>query len=206
MRSLASLCSCVTLFALPAVAGAQTVGEIFEQMSEKEIAGLQDIDSLLLRTETMGMSQLEYFEKTAAVNVNGETMYVLNRVPPQEIARRQSPSNALSDASPAELRAAAAALEEQGVRMEAEVQREMQQTGLPGGIGTMLMNPPPDQPWLSANPNDMMGMYATMLRASADASEAEAAVDPGAEQRDRANDMALIAARTELMGRTTIEG
>jgi len=53
--------------------------------------------------------------------------------------------------------------EQAGIQMEHGMKNEMSSTGVPGGLGTMLMNPPPDQPWLSANPRDMTSMYAMML-------------------------------------------
>ena len=66
------------------------------------------------------------------------------------------------------------------------------------------MNPPPDQPWLSANPRDTMGMYATMLRGAAAGKEFEAArnaaVAADFQQRQQ------IASVTRLAGETTIEG
>jgi hypothetical protein len=59
---------------------------------------------------------------------------------------------------------------------------EMSSTGVPAGIGTMLMNLPPDQPWLSGNPRDMTSMYAMMLRAGAQAkTEMAAEANTGAD-------------------------
>lgn len=173
-------------------------------MFEREAAGLQGIDSMLLGTETMGMTQLEYYEKTSAVDVNGQTMYILRNVPPHEIQQRQSAGNALADATPGELRRAADDIEHQSEQMEHALKREMYDAGLPGFLGDMLMNPPDDEPWLSANPGDMGTMYGTMLRAAAEGKEEQAKRD--AEALDGLRDRERIASMTQWVGETTIDG
>lgn len=204
MRIRMQCCAGLVALALPAAGHAITVEEIFDRMQATEVAGLQGVDSVLLDTETMGMSQVEYYEKTSKVDVNGRTMYILRNVPPYEMAERHTGGNALSDASPDELRRAAQDIESVGPEMERGMQEEMQKSGLPGGLGGMLMNPPPDQPWLSANPNDMTQMYGTMLRGAAVGKEEQARRDASAV--DSASERALIADRTRLVGQATIDG
>lgn len=190
--------------ALPAVTDAATVEQIFDRMAQQEAAALQDVDSLLLDTETMGMSQVEYYEKTSRIDINGREMFILRQVPPSEMAERHSAGNPMAVASPDELRRAAADIESQGPVMERGMREEMNKSGLPGGLGDMLMTAQPDQPWLSANPNDMTQMYGTMLRASADGKEEQARRDAGTV--DAAHERAQIAARTRLVGQTTVDG
>ena len=60
MRNLTMVIGCLVAFALPASAGAEIVEQVFDRMFEQEAASLRDIDSVLLGTETMGMTQLEY--------------------------------------------------------------------------------------------------------------------------------------------------
>ncbi|MFO7696097.1 MAG: hypothetical protein R6X16_02945, partial [Anaerolineae bacterium] len=190
--------------ALPATSGAASVEQIFDRMLTKEVAGLASVDTLLLRTETMGMSQLEYYEKTSKVDVNGRTMYILRQMPPHEMAQRHSGDGGLANASPDELREAAEAIESQGPKMERAMREEMQKSGMPGGIGEMMMNPPPDEPWLSSNPNDMTQMYGMMLRGAAEGKEEQARRD--AEAVDSAHERAQIADRTRLVGETVLDG
>lgn len=194
---------CLALL-LPVTSDAATVEQIFDRMAQQEVAALQGVDSVLLDTETMGMSQVEYYEKTSKIDVNGREMYILRRVPPSEMAERHSAGSAMADASPDELRRAADMIESVGPEMERGMREEMQKSGLPGGLGDMLMTPPPDQPWLSANPNDMTQMYGTMLRAAAEGKEEQARRDAGAV--DAAHERAQIVAQTRLVGQTTIDG
>jgi hypothetical protein len=198
-------------FLITGTANAQTVEEIFAGMAAAENAGLQSIDNYLLKTETMGMNTVEYFEKSSELTLdNGQKVYVMRNVPINEMAERQSPDNAMSNATPGDLRRAADVVEQQGVVMEQEFQKEMAESGV-GGIGggmlgNMLMNPPPDEPWLSANPRDMTSMYATMLRAGARAKEEQAAENPAADMQQRIGQTAELAAQTQIVGRETIDG
>jgi hypothetical protein len=189
---------------LTPVSEAATVEQIFDRMAQQEAAALQAVDSVLMDTETMGMSQIEYYEKTSKVDVNGQEMYILRQVSPAEMAQRHSAGNAMADASPEELRHAAEVIESQGPEMERGMQEEMQKSGLPAGLGDMLMTPPPDQPWLSSNPKDMTQMYGMMLRGAAEGKEEQARRD--ADAVDGAHERAQIADRTRLIGRTTIDG
>lgn len=189
---------------MPVAGNAITVEEIFDRMQATELAGLQEVESVLLNTETMGMSQVEYYEKTSRVDVNGRTMYILRNVPPSEIAERHSGGNAMSDASPEALRRAAEVIESQGPEMERGMRDEMRQSGLPAGLGEMLMTAPPDEPWLSANPNDMTQMYGMMLRGAAEGKEDQARRDASAV--DSAHERAQIANRTRLVGQTNLDG
>lgn len=204
MRHFTPLLIGLSALALPATSGAASVEQVFDRMLAKEVAGLASVDTLLLRTETMGISQLEYYEKTSKVDVNGRTMYILRQMPPHEMAQRHSGGGGLADASPDELREAAEAIESQGPKMERAMREEMQKSGLPGGIGEMMMNPPPDEPWLSSNPNDMTQMYGMMLRGAAEGKEEQARRD--AEAVDSAHERAQIADRTRLVGETVLDG
>jgi hypothetical protein len=204
MRNLTKVCGCLVALALPAAVAAQNAEQVFDKMFEQEAAGLRDIDSMLLGTETMGMTQLEYYEKTSRVDVNGETMYILRNVPPQEIEQRHSAGNPMADATPGELRSAADEIELQTRRMGSAMEQEMQDAGMPGFLGDMLMNPPDDQPWLSANPRDMGTMYGTMLRGAAQGKEEQAARDAAA--FDGMGDRAWIAGMTKWVGETIIDG
>jgi hypothetical protein len=197
-------CAALTALAIPVGANATTVQQIFDRMQQQEVAALRNVDSVLLNTETMGMSQVEYYEKTSRVDVNGREMYILRQVPPAEMAERHTGGNALSQASPDELRHAAEMIEQQGPEMERGMKEEMQKSGLPAGLGEFMMTPPPDEPWLSANPNDMTQMYGMMLRGAAEGKEEQARRD--AELVDSAHERARFADRTRLVGQTTIDG
>jgi len=180
------------------IAAAQTndVDLWFERMVAAESAGYENVDNFVRKSETMGMSTFEYYEKTSAVQLdNGQTVYIMRNVPPNEIQERQSASE-LANATPGELERAASAVEQAGIQMEQGMMSEMNANGLPGGMGPMLMNPPPDQPWLSPNPRDMTSMYATMLRGAAAAKVEQASQNPADMAEQRAQAMAAMRDKT----------
>ena len=199
----------VTLLVVaPAAVLAQTtdVDTWFERMLARKNAGYEGIQDMTRKTEMMGRSTFEYYERTSAIELdNGQTVYAMRMVPPSEIAERQSGDNAMSNATPGDLRRAADVIEQAGIQMEQGMRAEMSSTGVPGGIGTMLMNPPPDQPWLSANPRDMTSMYAMMLRGAA-----EAKVDMAAEEAsagaDYARNAEQIKEQTRFLGYSEFGG
>jgi hypothetical protein len=196
------------LLAAPATAMAQStdVDEWFERMLAKENAGYEGIRDMTRKTEMMGRSTFEYYEKTSAIELdNGQTVYVMRMVPPSEIAERQSGDNAMSNATPGELMRAADTIEQAGVQMEQGMRSEMASTGVPGGIGTMMMNPPPDQPWLSANPRDMTSMYATMLRGAAQG-KTEMAAERATAGDDYARNAQQIRDKTRFLGFSEFQG
>lgn len=196
------------LVTAPAAALAQStdVDDWFERMLAKKNAGYEGVQDMTRKTEMMGTSTFEYYEQTSAIELdNGQTVYVMRMVPPSEIAERQSGGSAMSNATPGELLRAADTIEQAGIQMEQGMKSEMSSTGVPGGLGTMLMNPPPDQPWLSANPRDMTSMYAVMLRGAA-----QGKIEMGAEQASAGADYARNAQQikelTEFMGYSDFNG
>lgn len=155
------------------------VDELLEQIVAASSAGYEGINDLTRKTKTMGTINLEHYEKAPPFEVDGMTVHSLQMVPFSEIQRRHNAAAGLNSPSATEMAAAADQVEMAGIDMERAMVSEMQTTGLPGGLGPMLMNPPPDQPWLSANPRDMTSMYAMMLRAGADAEAQMAAEQAG---------------------------
>jgi len=193
------------LVSLPVVGGAQDVDDVLDRMIAAENAGYRDVDNYTVKSETMGYSTMEYYEKTSAITLdNGQTVYIMRSVPPGEIQERQSGS-AFGDATPGDLRLAAMQVEEAGRQMDAGLQNEMQKAGLSGGLGSMVTAPNPDQPWLSANPRDMTSMYATMLNASAEAKE-RAAAEQGTSAADYQRNIEAIRHKTRVTGRRLFNG
>jgi hypothetical protein len=207
-RNLHSALAVTFLVTVPvAVLGQSTdIDTWFERMLAKKNAGYEGVQDMTRKTEMMGTSTFEYYEKTSAIELdNGQTVYVMRMVPPSEIAERQSGGSAMSNATPGELLRAADTIEQAGIQMEQGMQSEMSSTGVPGGLGTMLMNPPPDQPWLSANPRDMTSMYAMMLRAGAQA-KTELASEKANAGADYARNARQIKEQTKFLGYSEFRG
>lgn len=199
------------LLQVPVFASAQSVDEVFEGIIDQEMASYGAVEDYLLETETMGMTTMEYYEKTSSFEheVNGETktFYIMRNVPVDEIQERQTESP-FADASPADLRFAATQIESAMAQIEAGMMQEMAESGFgagPGGIGAMMMQGPPPRPdgtreiWLSANPRDMGTMYSTMLNAAAEAKERRAAEDPEGDARQRVADLSNVRELTRIV-------
>lgn len=206
-RNFQTTLACTVLLSMPFTVLAQEIDEVLEGMLETMNARYEGVDDYTRKTTTMGMTTFEYYENISSFELdNGQRVYVMRNVPPDEIQERQSEGNALSNASPAELRNAAEAITLAGVQMETGMMNEMQGAGLPGGMGPMLMNPPPGKPWLSPNPRDMTSMYATLLNASADEKERRANEDPLGDAQTHARTMQDMMSRSRVTGRRNFNG
>ena len=207
MRSLLRVALCGTAVSLSGVAPAQTPAEVFAEMDSRKRASFNGIDNYSEMKTTMGLCTLEHFEKESTDSVDGRgTVEYMRLVPISEVAERSAPDSPFSQASPADLDHAAAVLRQQGGAVDLAMQSEMQDVGLPGGLPSLLMNPPPGQPWLSPKPGDMMGNYATMLEAAAEGKRDNARLEAAAEAEAQANPLAAIAELTSIVGRETVIG
>ena len=141
--------------AVPMSAKAQStdVDFWFEQMLARKNASYEGVQDYTKKTNSMGMSTFEYYEKTSALELdNGDKVYIMRSVPPSEIEERHAAANEISGMSAAELERAADAIELAGMNMEQGMMAEMSASQLPGGIGTMLMNPPPGKALVVGKP------------------------------------------------------
>lgn len=211
MRHLSILHGCTIFLLLPVSTLAQTKDDVFEGLVDTEQAGYASVENYLVKTETMGKSTVEYYEKTSSFEKDGKTYYVMSGVPLDEMAERQSASNAFSEASPEQLRDAALNVKLAGEQAQGEFEKELRNSGiggLGGGmLGTMIANPPRGKPWLSANPRDTTNMYAMMLNAAATRKEQRAAEDPESDARSGVDATERFKDATVLLDeRRTIDG
>ena len=188
------LFSCsVLLFLASFTVSAITIEEIIEGIEEASRQQMAGVDNYWIQRDVMGISSFEYFEKLATIHpATGELVEYMRMVPPMEMYQGAADSP-VANASPDQLREVARLLREQGPMMESVYVEEMSRVDLPGGIVPMVMNPPPDQPWLSSNPNDMMSMYATMLEGAAAGIEDQQRRDEEVRQEALSNRMDAIA-------------
>lgn len=195
------------LFAVaPPVAMAETAKSILEMSLNADSERLSDVDSVTVIKQMMGQATVEYFEKTMVTTSDGRQMKALRLVPVTEIAERQSPSGGLNDATPDQLDMAADVIYSQKDVVGREFDREIQTVGIPPGFRQLMMNPPPDQPWLSPDPADMMGMYAGFLHSSAQAKRINASRDTGAEAKAQIDDGIALADEVEFLGEELVDG
>ena len=181
------------------------VDELLRQIVATQSGAYESVTDLTRVTKSMGRSTFEYYEKVPPFEVDGMMINTLRMVPLSEIQRRHNAANGINTPSATEMAQAADTIEMAGVAMEREMKSEMASSGLPGGLGSMLMNPPPDQPWLSANPRDMTSMYAMMLRAGAEGEGAMAAEKAGI-PADYARSMREMRSKMRLQGNSEFNG
>ena len=205
------LCS-TALLAVPCTY-AQTAAEVFREMDTRQRAGISGIENFSQMKTTMGMCTLEHFEKetTEAVDGRGSIEY-MRLVSPVEVAERNSQAMSdplepsMANASPEELEAIADGLRSQKSSMDALFRDEVQSANLPGGLGLMLMNPPPGKPWLSPMPGDMLENYAVMLDGAAAGKRQDTKRIADAEQEAQVDPLASISEQTRVVGRESVGG
>ena len=153
--------------------------EVIDRMQRADNAGWRDVDHVALVTDTSGLSTFEMHEKTTAFTLdNGDTAYVTRSVPLNELQERAYGSDAMSSASPEELRHAANVIEDQMGYAQSQFEQEMADNGLGATVmGNMISNPPATQPWLATTPGSMGNLYANFLRGAADGKVAQANQD-----------------------------
>ena len=174
-----SITVALVIFSVSAAAGAyaQSPAEIFAEMDSRKRASIADIRDITRLKATVGVCALEYFEKESTTSSDGRgSIEYMRLVPITEVSERNAADSTMADMSPEELDAVAASMRSAGAQMGAALRTEAAGAGgLPGGIGPMIMNPPADKPWLSADPEDIGGMYAMMFEGVADSKRMDAA-------------------------------
>jgi len=184
---------------------AESPAEIFAEMDSRQRAHLSDISNYTLMKSTMGMCTLEYYEKASAQAADGSgTVEYMRMLSPGEIAERHSPDSPISNATPEDLEMAAMEMELYRPQLDALYREKMMSAGLPGGMGYLLLNPPPGQPWLSPNPSDMFGMYAEMLRGAAEGKRDDRRRAAAAKQEASVDVLAGLADQTTIVGHERI--
>jgi hypothetical protein len=174
-------------------------------MDARKRAAIADIDNFSVMKTMMGMCTLEHYEKetTTATDGRGQVEY-MRLLMPNEVGARRSPDSPMVQASAEDLEYAAAEVQRAGDEADLKMRNELQSSGFPPAIGSMLMDAPSDQPWLSPMPGDMAGNYATMLKAGATGKREDAKRAAQAEGEAQSDPFAEIASRTRIVGPDTV--
>lgn len=184
---------------------AQTPAEIFQQVDQRQRGRLAGIQNYTLKKSTIGLCSLEHFQKETAQSLDGrgaiEYMRMMSLV---EVSESHAAQQGMPILSANDYDRLASLMPGIGDTMEREMRREASGLQLPGGIMTQLLSSPSDKPWLSANPSDIMGMYATMFEAAADGKREVVRQQQEAEQEARTDPMAALANNTHLARREII--
>lgn len=187
------------ILALPATALAQTGAEIIDRMVEAEAANIAGVNSLYIRTRTLGHIIPEYYER------DGD---YLRPIQMAEILERQQP-NDMAAATPEDLERAAMELRMQSGAADAAFRDEIAKSGVAGNMGGLVsVAQNPEKPWLTTSPGGMMNLYATMLEGGA-ASKRQSAREEAAFQGEMAANSEMIdrlKSEMRLIGRHKMDG
>ena len=205
MRPAITVSLCSTILSFSAGASAETPLEIFQKMADTKRASYEGIQNYSEMKTTMGMCSIQHYEK-ASTQAAGSTVEYMRLVPISEVMELKNPDSPFAQASPEDLEYAAKRLREQGPALDSAMDTEMTKAGVPPMLGELVMNPPPDQPWLSPKPGDMLNNYATMLEAGAegkrDIERIKAEQEAGAQMSSDA--VAFLADMTRVVGNETV--
>lgn len=205
MRSLPQIALCSIVVSLSSTAIAQTPADIFKEMDSRKRASFEGIDNYSEMKTMMGQCTLEHFSKESTASADGRgTVQYMRLVPISEVIEQRSPDSPLAQASPQELEGLAGSLRSLGPDLDLKMQTEVAKVGLPGGLGNLLMNPPPGKPWLSPKPGDMLSNYATMLDGAAAGKRQNAKEAAEAQSTAQTDPLAAAADRTKVVGRETL--
>ena len=187
------------LLVVPAASFAEDAQSILQTAERLRLERLDGVNSYMIDRTIMGQRQAVLYERTS-VDVDGESVEVFRPVSSSEL---QSRSGAAQTLTPEQLELAAGAHEQTGQALGEEMDRSMQQAGLPKGLLGALGAGSADEPWASPDPRVMMGGNAQFLRAAADAQRANAAEAGKVEADTGLTDFAAVA---KLVGSEKIDG
>jgi len=188
------------LWAMSMPAQGQDAQSILQTAEELRMQRLDGVASYSVDATVMGQRRVTLYERTP-VTVGGETVDVFRQVSPMEIRQRQG--GEAQSLTPEQLEAFASAQEQTGDALGTEMERGMEQAGLPKGLLGAVSAGSADEPWASPDPRIMMGANARFLRGAAAGQRANAAE---AAVADTNNGLADFASRAMLVGAEKVDG
>lgn len=192
--------SVITLVAFSLPVMAQDAQTILRKAEELRLQRLEGVTSYTVDATVMGQRRVTLYERTP-VTVDGETVDVFRQVSPSAISQRKG--DGPQSLTPEQLEAFASAQEQTGEALGTEMERGMEQAGLPKGLLGAVSAGSADEPWASPDPRIMMGANARFLRGAAAGQRANAA-EAAADNTD--NGLADFASRAKLVGTEKVDG
>lgn len=179
-------------------------GAILQAIIEAESQRLDGVKTLIIDKSMLGVRMQEKLETVRVQAPDGTSLQVLRRLSPGEQAGRAAESG--MDAR--SMREAADALDSQRASVDQAFDQELRAAGMAPGLQQALLTPPPDQPWLSPDPGDMLGMYAFMLRAGAEGLDQQARGREGsvADAASAPLEAMDLARELEVIGAEVVDG
>lgn len=202
MRRIISAVFTSVLIALPVIAHAQSVESILETAREKQLERWKGVDVYVVDKTLVGHGVQSYFQRAEIEMDDGtiETTFLPSPYGHPGADRCPGPQRMTADAWEANAQAA----EMMGAGMGEEIDRGMEEAGMPPG----LLGAGGSDPWASMDPRTQMSGVAMFSRAAADA-ERQRAAQPELERanaRENADQMAQFMEMARLVGTETVDG
>ena len=183
---------------MPAVASAQSAQGLLDKMLATESKRAKGVDNYAMDITVMGHETTLYYERVSMRGPNGKPMETFRLVSFGEMQSRQQAGQGMS---PEAWEAYSKAMRETGSAVSGEMDKGMNEAGLPPGMGDAMGSGAEAEPWASPNPSTMMGSMADFADAAGKAS-AEAKVE--AREQEMAQSMALFRKRAKIVGTESV--
>ncbi len=197
-RHLASTLACVIAAATTAPAAAQDAQAILDRVRQTQIESLAGVDCYAVDQSLVGNRMTLIFRRTDVTGPDGKPATVFQGV--SSCTPGSAPPDAGADTATM-MNEYARGLEMTGDALSTEIDKGLEQAGLPPGLLTAMGG----DPWVSPDPRTMMGGMADFARAAGTAS-GESDNDEAAIAQTSAAGMAEFASRAKLVGTETIDG
>jgi peptidoglycan hydrolase-like protein with peptidoglycan-binding domain len=182
----------------PAVASAQSAQALLDKMLAAETKRAKGVDDYAMDISVMGHETTLYYERVSMRGPNGKPMETFRLVSFAEMQNRQQAGQGMS---PEAWEAHSKAIRETGEAVSGEMDKGMNEAGLPPAMRDAMGSGAETEPWASPNPSTMMASMAEFADAAARAS-AEAKADARADAT--AKSMALFRKRARIVGKESV--
>ncbi len=182
----------------PPVASAQGAQALLDKMLAAETERAKGVDDYAMDVSVMGHETTLYYERVTMRGPNGKPMETFRLVSFGEMQNRQQAGQGMS---PDAWEAYSKAARETGSAVSGEMDKGMNEAGLPPGMRDAMGSGSEAEPWASPNPSTMMGSMADFADAAGKAS-AEAKADE--RNNDMAESMALFRKRARIVGKESV--
>jgi hypothetical protein len=188
----------VLVATIPAVAAAQSAQALLDKMLEVESRRAKGVDNYAMDITVMGHEMTLYYERVSMRGPNGKPMETFRLVSFTEMQSRQQAGKGMS---PEAWQAYSQALRQSGTAVSGQMDKGMNEAGLPPAMRDAMGSGAEAEPWASPNPSTMMGSMAEFANAAGKAS-GEAKAD--AREHEMAQSMALFRKRAKLVGKESV--
>lgn len=198
MRMIPVRAAAVVALVLPSLAVAMDARQILETAQQRQVERWEGVNAYVVDQTLMNQSVSTWFVRTEYTDDDGRPQVFFVPMTATQIQNRQCDVGFSAD----ELDAFATGSEMAGDAMSTEIERGMDDAGLPKG----MLAATGSDPWNTMDPRVMMGGNAEFFRAAADAKRADQAYDPADDARQSVNHMQEFMDKAKLIGTERIAG